>query len=158
MEDKENKQNLSLRFRLTEQQPESDPRIKELKRMLLDVGVSLYFVEKDLYIDIMPEFYNRVRSRNAGRKKKRSYTGDTETVTTLSGGSFESHVYYRYSDIVLMMQTLRDKELADKIGMKISTYYRHKKAMKESSYYKSLDPDRLRDSEYLKSVKGDFAF
>ena len=65
---------------------------------------------------------------------------------------------YQYSDIVFMMQTKKDADVAAEIRMPIATFYRHKKAMKESAYYKSLDLNRLRDKEYLESVAGNRMF
>ena len=53
---------------------------------------------------------------------------------------------------------MKDEEIIEKIQMKPATFYRHKKEMRETTYYKSLDRNRLGDLEYLKSVEGDFMF
>ncbi|MCI5727793.1 MAG: hypothetical protein MR274_09860 [Clostridium sp.] len=53
---------------------------------------------------------------------------------------------------------MKNQELADKIAMPIATFYRYKKALKESDYYNSLDLNRLRDKEYLESVPGNYNF
>ncbi len=53
---------------------------------------------------------------------------------------------------------MKDQDIIEKIKMKPATFYRHKKEMKETEYYKSLDLNRLGDLEYLKSVKGDVMF
>lgn len=65
---------------------------------------------------------------------------------------------YRYSDVVYMMQTMMDKEIADRIEMPIATFYRHKQRLKESYYYRSLDLNRLKDKEYLDGVDNNFVF
>ena len=53
---------------------------------------------------------------------------------------------------------MTDQQIADKIGMKIATYYRHKKKLRESKYFKELDQNRLDDREYLESLKGNLVF
>ena len=57
-----------------------------------------------------------------------------------------------------MMQTMKDQEIANKIGMPIATYYRHKKTLKDSYYFKSLDLNKLQDKEYLESVSDNLIF
>ena len=57
-----------------------------------------------------------------------------------------------------MKQTMTDAQLCEKIDMKPATYYRHKKELKESDYYKTLDKNKLSDLNYLKSIPGDFMF
>ena len=113
---------------------------EKMKEALDAVGIWLDVENGELRLSIYPEGYIRTKDRNAGRRKK---------------GKYE---LYKYSDIVLMMQTMKDQELADKIGMPIATFYRHKKALRESEYYQSLDLNRLREKEYLESVSGNFSF
>ena len=57
-----------------------------------------------------------------------------------------------------MMQIMTDRETAERINMPIATFYRHKKIMKSSSYYKTLDKNKMDDLEYLKSVDGNLMF
>ena len=95
----------------------------------------------------MPRPYVRTQNRGAGRRKARSYTQDEGNIGI-----------YSYSDIIYMSQTMKDQDIIEKIKMKPATFYRHKKGMKETAYYKSLDRNRLGDLEYLKSVEGDFMF
>ena len=57
-----------------------------------------------------------------------------------------------------MQQTMKDTEILETTGMTSATYYRHKKAMKESAYYKRLDKTKLNDAAYLKSIEGDTFF
>lgn len=107
------------------------------------VGISLGVDEGVLRLRINSGYVEK-STRKAGAYKKLAHKED-KTV-------------YNYADIVLMMQTMKDQDIADKIGMPIATYRRHKRDMKESSFYKSLDLNRLRDKEYLDSCKGNYGF
>ena len=53
---------------------------------------------------------------------------------------------------------MKDREIAERISMPIATYKRHKKTMKESNYYNSLDLNRLHDEVYLQAQPGNLAF
>jgi hypothetical protein len=148
--------NCSLRYRIeAENAYDEDFNLRNLDTMIkaLDaVGIQMS-VDLDsgiLNISIDPERYITKQTRCAGRRKK--FTWNREQ---LEKCIFES---YKYSDIVLMMQTMKDKDIADEIGMPIATYYRHKKTLKESNYYARLDLNRLHDKEYLESVSGNFSF
>lgn len=103
---------------------------------------------KKMQIWTTPEWHLRKNSRNAGRKRN-SVLKQTEA------GNVEA---YRYSDILLMMQSMKDDEIMQATGMKSATYYRHKKALKNSNYYKKIDKTKLDDLEYLKSIAGDYLF
>lgn len=119
-----------------------------IQEALNDVGVYISLDDDELCISIMPSRYMRSKTRYAGRRKKIAFTTDS------SGNLF----VYKYSDVVLMMQTMTDEQICEKIGMAIATYYRHKKKLKNTKYYKSLDKNKLDDKEYLESVDGNFAF
>lgn len=123
---------------------------KKMKKALKDVGICIDVSDGELNISIDSENYIRTKERNAGRKKSMALKQEEK-----KKGRIEP---YRYADIVLMSQTMKDQQVADKIGMPIATYYRHKKSMKESDYYQSLDKDRLGDKEYLESVHGNYSF
>lgn len=123
---------------------------EKMKEALDAVGIWLDVENGELRLSIYPEGYIRTKDRNAGRRKKAAWNQEAR-----KKGKYE---LYKYSDIVLMMQTMKDQELADKIGMPIATLYRHKKALRESEYYQSLDLNRLREKEYLESVSGNFSF
>ena len=114
-----------------------------MKAALAKVGFSLTLDHNILGIYMKIHDYATTTTRNAGRRKSLTRVNDN---------------FLRYSDVILMMQTMTDKEISEKIHMKIATYYRHKKAMKESRYFSSLDKNKLDDMEYLKSVKGDLIF
>lgn len=123
---------------------------EKMKKALEAVGVCLDVKDDELRLSIYPEGYIRTKDRNAGRRQKAAWNKEE-----YAKGNYE---LYKYADIVFMMQTMKDQEVADKIGMPIATYYRHKKTMKDSSYFKSLDLNRLRDKEYLDGVAGNYCF
>lgn len=119
-----------------------------IQEALNDVGVYISLDDDELYISIMSSRYMCNKTRHAGRRKKVAFTEDN------SGNLY----VYKYSDIVLMMQTMTDEQICEKIGMAVATYYRHKKKLKNTKYYKSLDRNKLDDKEYLESVDGNFIF
>lgn len=146
--------NCRLRYKL---QPGDDTcwelnrkNYEKMKEALAAVGVWFDVEEDELRLTIYPEGYIRAKERNAGRRKAAAWKQEK-----LDMGEYE---LYQYSDIVFMMQTKKDADVAAEIRMPIATFYRHKKAMKESAYYKSLDLNRLRDKEYLESVAGNRMF
>lgn len=97
-----------------------------------------------------PEYHLERNTRNAGRRKTFALQKDKQ------GDEIDD--FYRYSDVVYMMQSKKDDEIMKILGMAPATYYRHKKGMKESEYYKKLDPSKLTNREYLKSVEVDRIF
>ncbi len=123
---------------------------EKMKEALEAVGVWLEVDEDELKLTIYPERYVRTKDRNAGRRRTSLWKKEE-----LARGKYE---LYHYSDIVCMMQTKKDADIAAEIGMPIATFYRHKKALKESPYYSSLDRNRLRDKAYLESVVGNMIF
>ena len=141
---------LRLQYRVTEDENIYDingENLPLIKEALDAVGVYLDVSDGVLTLSIMPRSYVRAQNRGAGRRKARSYTQDEGSINI-----------YSYSDIIYMSQTMKDQEIIEKIQMKPATFYRHKKDMRETTYYKSLDRSRLGDLEYLRSVKGDFMF
>ncbi len=142
-----------LHYKIVSEEYESksnEENLEKMKEALQAVGIHLDVKGDDLFLSIFPAIYIRTKGRNAGRLKKFAWNREAE-----KQGKYD---FFRYSDIVLMMQTMKDQELAAKIGMPIATYYRHKKALKDSRYYQSLDLNKLRDKEYLESVSGNFSF
>lgn len=121
-----------------------------MREILRNVGILLDRRGDELLIGILGHTYIYKQTRAAGRRK------------------CYAHVPYRlrngvpdvchYSDVVWLSQTLTDAQVAEKIGMKIATYYRHKKKMLESDYYKELDRNRLMDLTYLESVSDNYVF
>ena len=120
---------------------------QKMVEALADVGIYLNIEEEKLFLSISQDYYLKSKNRNAGRRKKYAFKSKNE--------KFE---LYKYSDIIYMMQTKKDQEVADEIGMKIATFYRHKKILKESKYYSLLDLNRLRDKDYLENIEGNYAF
>lgn len=105
---------------------------------------------KVLSIWTKPEYHLERNTRNAGRRK-------TFALQKNQDGESLSE-FYKYSDVIYMMQSKKDDEIMEILGMAAATYYRHKKTMKESEYYKNLEQSKLADQDYLKSVEGDYIF
>lgn len=123
-------------------------KTEEVQKLLADVGVKLVIKERpdfNLLRIIVDNDYTNKKTRKAGRKTK------TSTYTVCDG----MECAYKYSDIVYMMQTMTDKDIAIKIDMPIATYYRHKRKLMQSQYYQQLDPDKLQDELYLKNMLDD---
>lgn len=143
-------ENCILRYKLENNNPYDEANnnnFELMKKSLEKVGIWLDINDDELCLSIYPDGYIRASERNSGRNRK-----------LIKKESDSSTGYYRYSDIVFMMQSMTDKEIAEKIKMPIATYKRHKKTMIESSYHQSLDLNRLQDKDYLESVLGNTAF
>jgi hypothetical protein len=122
-----------------------------IKEALDEMGIIFDLEGNDLRISILPDFYLRRKKRRAGPKKNLVQKEEK----TKNGWN----EYYKYSDVVYLIETRKDNRLvAKELGMKSATYYRHKRTMLESDYYQSLDKDRLTDRDYLESVKGNRFF
>lgn len=124
-----------------------------IKKILEDIGIYINNDSDDGIIVISVNgyvCYNK-KTRSAGRRDVHGYVDYRKS-------RYGFGDVCMYSDVVWMLQTMTDKQIAAKIGMKIATYYRHKKALKETGYYKSLDLNRLSDLAYLQSVDGDYFF
>ena len=123
-----------------------------IKKALEEAGFGIQIIKEGIIaIYINTHTFRLVHTRAAGRRKRYSKIDYRESKY---GGSD----FCRYSDIVWMSQTMTDQQICDKIGMKIATYYRHKKKLRESDYFRQLDQNRLSDREYLESVKGNLMF
>lgn len=125
----------------------NEKNYNKMKEALDAVGILLNVENGVLRLSIYQDGYDRKQKRNAGRKKKRVWKEEDGKCDL-----------YRYSDIVYMMQFMKDQEIAAKIEMPIATFYRHKKTLKESVYYVSLDLNKLKNKEYLDSVHYNFLF
>ena len=139
---------------LTAQNKKNLPLIEEA---LQKAGIYLFVEELSsfggrgyIYISLSPELYVENQTRNAGRRRKYSVKNKDYKNKNIE--------FFKYSDVVFMLQTMKDQEVADAINMPIATFYRHKKGLKESEYYNSLDLNRLKDKEYLESVEGNDFF
>lgn len=137
-----------LRYNITEDpsfERDNQTNLKEMKQLLADVGIFLWVEDGKLTLS-KSSSYERKKTRYAGRRKTHALKDEF---------GIEA---YRYADIVCMMQSMMDKDIAERIKMPIATFYRHKKKLVESSYYNSLDKDRLSDLQYLNSVDGNYSF
>ena len=119
---------------------------KLIQDILFKHGVFFSMNDNEINIYINHKDYNRINSRNAGRKRKLQKRAD---------GSGDC---YYYSDIVHMMQSMTDLEIIAHTGIAPATYNRHKKVMVNSPYYKMIDMKRAGSLEYLKSVELDQRF
>ena len=117
-----------------------------IKEMLERVGVNLEKDDDSLFISINSQKYAAAARTYAGRGRRFAYPEN-------------GYKAYTYSDIVYMLNSMSNDEIASKIDMPIATFYRHKKRLVNSDYYKALDMSRLDDIEYLKSCRDfDFCF
>lgn len=112
--------------------------IKKIKEALAKAGFELQI--KNGYLTLFLDVGDNLvkSSRMAGRHKKQ--TG------------------VKFSDVVLMQQSMTSKEIAEKLGLSSSSYTRHNRKMKQSGYYSQLDKSRLNDKEYLESVRINLEF
>lgn len=139
--------NLFLRYDLNSNQEfekVNNANLDKVQNALKDVGVFLDVKDNVLRLSINSISYNSNKTRYAGRRKK-VFRNDNEG-------------YYKYSDVVYMMQSMKDNDIADTIGIPIATYRRHKKEMLESEYYQTLDKNKLHDKEYLDTHEGNYNF
>ena len=125
----------------------NDKNMGKMVDALRAIGISLIQTGDYISLSINPDSYNRNKSRNAGKPKTFAVKKDSTTAEM-----------YRYSDIVFMSQTMTDKQILHAIGMAEATYYRHKKKMKESKYYKTLDNNKSYEKSYLESIDGNYIF
>lgn len=120
--------------------------LTEMTDSLRKAGFHLLVEDGHLTLIKNTDKYLRTQNRKAGRKRK------------LAQKDGETYEVYHFADIVCMMQSLKDKEIAEKINMPIATYYRHKKRLTSSAYYTALDQNKLDDMQYLQSVSGNLLF
>lgn len=98
---------------------EHEDVFKKLER----VGVTFSFSFKRYFsINFDEDVYNTVVLRGAGRKKVAAVSEKGNPVTC--------------AEVLLMMKNMTDYEIMEKINMRKATYYRHKKAMLESDWYR----------------------
>lgn len=120
-----------LQVSFTDVKPVDIKAFPEMQELLKDIGICLdYNAQGNLDLIITKDYYG-IKSRNAGRHRRVS------NVT--------------YADIIYMLnQGMTDKTILQQIGMASATYFRHKKDMVQSDYYRRLDKDRLNDLDYLR--------
>lgn len=152
-------EHLILRYGVKDYPKNDYKTFHEIQKKLEKIGADLYF-DNDGFLNLsIGEEFEKCIKRGAGRRKKIVRDSNTmETITVYDGLSYQSEKIWKYSDITLMLQTMTDKQICEKIGMPPTTYYRHKKELKNSSYFKVLDKNRLEDKEYLESIDGNVPF
>ena len=131
----------------------NEKRREDIIKAMKDAGFIIQTTDEGIVVIAVNTYsFRQVQTRNAGRCKS---FGEVDYRESGYGGGKD---FCRYSDIIWMSQSMTDQQIADKIGMKIATYYRHKKKLRESKYFKELDQNRLDDREYLESLKGNLVF
>lgn len=144
---------LYVYYRLSEEHAaedieESAKDFERINELLSYYGLYLSITGPDtgkfLHVILNLDKLKKHHIRGAGRREKFIHKQDCTGVN--------------YSDIVLMMNNMTDKQICEELNLKPATYYRRKKIMKESEYFQTLDPEKLSDPEYLKSHKGNRNF
>ena len=121
----------------------NDKNLELIKDALDRAGIILNISDEKLSIEVDPKKYVSSSIRNAGPKDKRI--------------RFNSNKYgckgdiIKYSDMVFLMQTMSDKDIMAELEIPYATYYRHKKVMLASDYYKELDFKEEHEEDYYKS-------
>ena len=148
---------LSLSYQIAEDKfqkmmnQESFQRIKEL---LSDVGVNLRvdMENSTLRLSINGSKYYRVVKRGAGSCSHAVHA--PKDLSPNDGTNFCT-----YADVVYLLSSgLNNTQLRDKLKMSNGSYWRHKRNMVQSIYYKSLDKERLGDLDYLRGLPGNRYF
>lgn len=143
-------QNCKLKYTLSGDDRNSAENFRLMKHILDKCGIMLDIYEDELTLSVIPSAYSHSHKRHAGPKDRHFSVPETDKQTKSS--------YYRLSDILLMMQSMQDKEIITLTGIPSSTFYRHKRKMYETWYYKTLDPEKEWTREYLESVENNFWF
>ncbi|MCR5649767.1 MAG: hypothetical protein K6F86_01125 [Lachnospiraceae bacterium] len=139
---------IRLRYNISKEELEDALRQKNysnLKQLFEDVGIYMDIKGGNLLLSVYVSDYLKKRCRNAGRRKYVAWKKP----------GLEA---YRFSDVVFLMKDKNDRQIINILDIAPATYYRHKKNLYLSDYYKRLDMGRLYDIDYLKSVEGDLIF
>ena len=124
--------------------------LKLMQDALATLGVRLNIKEGEISLLMHTSNFVDRKTRKAGRKR-------TYALKEQKQGNYTADAY-RFSDVILLIEEKGDKKTQIILGMSESTYFRHKKKMKASEYYNSLDPQKMTDRMYLESVKGNNYF
>lgn len=150
------RKDLYLQYNVSEKNiPESMKKqnkenLKLMQDALATLGVRLNIKEGKISLLMHTSNFVDRKTRRAGRKR-------TYALKEQEQGNYTADAY-RFSDVILLIEEKGDKETQIILGMSESTYFRHKKKMKASEYYNSLDPQKMTDRMYLESVKGNNYF
>ena len=124
--------------------------LKLMQEALSELGVSLSIKNGEISLMMHTSNFVERKTRGAGRKRTYAFKDQEKGIYTSDA--------YRFSDVVSLIEEKGDKETQAILGMSESTYFRHKKKMKSSEYYASLNPEKMTDQEYLESVPGNKYF
>lgn len=124
-----------LMYKVEYETEENEQSFQEMQETLAKVGVDIFLTNGYLILSKSDTKYKKKTSRGAGKKS---------TAKPCS-----------IIDILIMLQTMTDKQIYTEIEMSPATYYRHKKAMLESDMYHSLDASRINDMDYLQDLRKD---
>lgn len=124
-----------LMYKVEYETEENEQSFQEMQETLAKVGVDIFLTNGYLILSKSDTKYKEKTSRGAGKKS---------TAKPCS-----------IIDILIMLQTMTDKQIYTEIEMSPATYYRHKKAMLESDIYHSLDTGRINDMDYLQELRKD---
>ena len=116
-----------------------------LKVALEDSGFIFEIKDNTLLLGISESKYVRNKYRNAGRNMKPILRKD-------------NFLPYRYSDIIYLLNSYTDKYIYTKLKISSATYYRHKREMINSDYYKNLDSNYITDLSYLENLPNNNIF
>lgn len=139
-----NLDNIKLEFTIENSLSNRSQNLNAMNEVLTHVGVVLKIENNKLTIAIDEGKYNKIKVRNAGRKRVKITKEDGES--------------YRYSDILNLLLEYDDKDICKLLKMNIATYYRHKKKMMESNYMRTIDSKRLTDRSYIETHENNDEF
>ena len=124
-----------LMYKIEYEPEENVQAFEEMQETLAQVGVDIFLTNGYLILSKSDTKYKEKTSRGAGMKRTAKWCS--------------------IIDVLIMLQTMTDKQIYTEIEMSPATYYRHKKAMLESDIYHSLDTGRINDMDYLQELRKD---
>lgn len=131
--------NLALNYDLAQEQADINVDYEKMRKALKDVGVNLLVENGKIHLSLDTTEYLQKKRRSAGRPKTRISKADESRLT--------------YTDVIIMLQTMTNKEIAAQLGMPINTFYRHRNEMLGKDFVQHLDKNKLTDRAYLESEK-----
>lgn len=144
-----------LRYLISEEKAYKESNVEAfeaIQKALFDSGISLEISHgNELTLMLHSGLYEERKKRNAGRREK-NFLLPSSLAEELG------HVTLRYADIVFLEQSKTSAEICSMTGISQSTYFRHKRKLLESAFYKNLDRNRLSDHDYLSSREDNFFF
>ena len=124
-----------LMYKVEYEPEENVQAFEEMQETLAKVGVDIFLTNGYLILSKSDTAYKEKSSRGAGKKRTAKWCS--------------------IIDVLIMLQTMTNKQIYTKIQMSPATFYRHRKAMLESDIYHSLDASRINDMDYLQELRKD---